>query len=450
MQPPAPPTNVPLLGIALLGLLLAAVLGGLGPRPARADVLTTTDGLVLEGPIKVRPDGWVRVFTKAGPIDLAPSAVARVVKGSSPRAAFLAEAAHVEARDAAGQYRLALRAEEAGLEDLVPIYMRRVIVLEPDHPAARRALGYERLDGQWTRVEEANRRKGLVLFRGRWMLPAEVEAASAQAPEGSRQPELKVPADVARTRSLISKLALGAPPLQLAARRALALVSSGLLLESALGTLYDKAVKVRIASARLLAEIGDEAALRPLIFSGARDKQAAVRREAVLAAASLGHDDTAIPFTRALASKNRRLVANAAEALALLGDQRAAPYIVKRLRSHGSSTRNVVSFLNQVSYVRDYDVEIAQASNIANPDVARISEGIVLDVKVNDASFTKTWVEPILVKAFNDLVGQKLQGAREVGDWYAAHGAALPRFPQEPSTRRVRPRTGRRVGVQGP
>jgi type II secretory pathway component HofQ len=46
-----------------------------------------------------------------------------------------------------------------------------------------------------------------------------------------------------------------------------------------------------------------------------------------------------------------------------------------------NTQRATVSVLNQISYVQDYDVEIAQASNIANPIIARIQDGIVMDVR---------------------------------------------------------------------
>jgi len=46
-----------------------------------------------------------------------------------------------------------------------------------------------------------------------------------------------------------------------------------------------------------------------------------------------------------------------------------------------NTQRANVSVLNQVSYVQDFDVEIAQASNIANPIVQTIQDGIVLDVR---------------------------------------------------------------------
>lgn len=46
-----------------------------------------------------------------------------------------------------------------------------------------------------------------------------------------------------------------------------------------------------------------------------------------------------------------------------------------------NTQRATVEVLNKVAYVADYDVEIAQASNIANPIVKNAIDGVVLDVK---------------------------------------------------------------------
>ena len=46
-----------------------------------------------------------------------------------------------------------------------------------------------------------------------------------------------------------------------------------------------------------------------------------------------------------------------------------------------NTQRANVQVLNQVAYVADYEVEIAQASNIANPVVQTILDGVVLDVR---------------------------------------------------------------------
>jgi Flp pilus assembly secretin CpaC/tetratricopeptide (TPR) repeat protein len=46
-----------------------------------------------------------------------------------------------------------------------------------------------------------------------------------------------------------------------------------------------------------------------------------------------------------------------------------------------NTQRATVEVLNKVAYVADYDVEIAQASNIANPIIKNAIDGVVLDVK---------------------------------------------------------------------
>ena len=168
-----------------------------------------------------------------------------------------------------------------------------------------------------------------------------------------------------------------------------------------------------------------------------RDRDEGVRRAAVLAAASLGHDDVAVPFVRALASPHPSMVANAARALAVLGDERAVVHIVKRLTAHGEGGRSFIQGLNKVSYVRDYDVEIAQASNIANPEIGVAVEGIVLDAKVLDLGTERTIVETVLIGALNSLAGTQLRTREEVAAWYAARGSELPDFPREGGARRA-------------
>lgn len=431
------PPGARLLVLSLLGALVLLAL------PSRADVLTTTDGLVLEGGTSRDEGGnWV-IETSDGRVVLPAARVAGVRAGDGVRTRLDLRCRALAATDADGWYRLALEAEAAGLADLVREAHEHVVALRPDHAASRRALGQEKVDGEWVSVEAARRRRGLVLYEGRWMLPAEVEAVAREEQGDTVRP----PADGAHTREAIRTWATAGEALRRAAQRALARVPRERRLRAARVTLYDADPKVRAISARLLGELGDESALRPLVFSGARDVNADVRREAVLAAASFGHDDVAIPYVRALGSKNLRLVANAAEALAAIDDPRALGFIVKRLTSHGSSARCFIAFLNQVSYVRDYDVEIAQASNIANPDIATILDGVILDVRVLDATYTKTWVEPLLVEAASSLAGRRFVDREGVLAWYAEAKDTLEVFPHAPAKRAPRKRPGRGIGA---
>ena len=51
-----------------------------------------------------------------------------------------------------------------------------------------------------------------------------------------------------------------------------------------------------------------------------------------------------------------------------------------RLLVHNTARSNL-SVLNQVAYVKDFDVEIAQAASIADPIVGVVPDGVVLDVR---------------------------------------------------------------------
>ena len=75
-------------------------------------------------------------------------------------------------------------------------------------------------------------------------------------------------------------------------------------------------------------------------------------------------DDTAVEVILRAVEKSERIQEITAPRITVYNTQRAN-----------------VSVLNQISYVQDYEVEIAQASNIANPVIQTIQEGVVLDVR---------------------------------------------------------------------
>ncbi len=417
----------------ILSLLASLCLALPAADAARADVVTTKDGIVLEGAVAKQADGTLVVATENGAVRLAADAVASVKAGDGPRTQALRAAAAVKPGDVEGHYRLALQFEASGLADLARRELEAVVAAEPDHAAARRALSHERVEGRWVSADEAKRHHGLVLFGGKWMLPEEAEAAASAAPPA-------VPAAVqdGTLAKAMRVAATGEPALAGAATLAVAKAPREDRLAVATGLLYDRDPKVRSWAAGRLAEVGDESSLRPLILSGLRDADPDVRRSAVLAAAAFGNDDVAVPYVRELFSKNPGMVVNAANALGTLGDDRAIVYLVKRIVSHGSSTRNYVAFLNKISYIRDYEVEIAQASNIANPVIGEVVEGIVLDAKVIDVAMDRTIVESVLVGALNALAGTSLRSREDVAAWFAENGDRLRDFAPTPSPRKTR------------
>jgi len=82
-------------------------------------------------------------------------------------------------REAAASYRRALIAEAAGEREAARRAYEEVLRHDPDHLAARRALGYERVDGEWLRGEALLRAKGLVAAGDRVLTAEEVAARAA-------------------------------------------------------------------------------------------------------------------------------------------------------------------------------------------------------------------------------------------------------------------------------
>lgn len=404
-----------LLPAALLGFVLAA--------PAAGDVVTTKDGLVLEGAVTKAADGSVTVATADGKVVLPSASVGSITPGVGPREAALKESAAVPATDADGHYRLAVRFEAQGLADLARREYEIVLVASPDHAAARRSMGYERIGGRWLSTTEAQRAKGLVLFDGKWILPAEAaERAKAQKPASVRDGGGITVVQTMRV------AAIGEPALARAAAANLVSLPAARRLEPAVVLLIDGNPKVRAWAAEHLGALGDGRALKALLTSAVRDRDESVRTAAVVACAALAPNDAAIPFVRGLGSERPGIVMNSARALATLGDPRGITYIVRKYEGHGESPRAYYSQIEQQSYISDYDVEVAQTSSIADPIVGVLQEGEVLDVKIHDASIQTTTVEQVLLDSFNRLAKANARNAADVAAWWKQHGASVPRF----------------------
>ena len=121
------------------------------------------------------------------------------------------------------------------------------------------------------------------------------------------------------------------------------------------------------------------------------DRSPDVRREAIHVSRSLDRNDEAIKYNAPLLlHDNAKFRIRAAEAFGELADNAAVPLLVAagptagmmRRALPGGATRAHMAVMQQIAYVRDYDVEVAQASFIADPKVDVLHAGVVLDVTV--------------------------------------------------------------------
>ena len=152
---------------------------------------------------------------------------------------------------------------------------------------------------------------------------------------------------------------------------------------------------------------------RFVLRTGVLDNGADVRRSAIDMVR--GRDDAAAVAYLApgLMHANGKMRVRTAEAFARLGHPDAVKLLVlagpnagKALGAADNGVRAHVAFLNQQAYIRDFDVEVAQAAFIANPQVDALTSGVVLDVTnhgvYEEIVIVRAWQKALLDLTRND------------------------------------------------
>lgn len=309
----------------------------------------------------------------------------------------------VAADDVQGHYLLALWCDENGLDDEAKLEFEKVLALDPDHAGARQSLGYVKSGDQWLSGEEAMRAKGLVRHEGEWLLPEELAVRLLPDSEKERMEQQE-----RKTRDLLKQMDRGGAKVERIARKALEGVDDRYKVEPLAYALRYPTETVRTYAAEELGRIGDRRALRPLIHRSVLDPSENVRLAAVAAVKSYEDPNLLAPFVKAMWSDNQSVRINAAQAVGGLGDVRGIEYLVYRLRATGGGvSRNHIYLANQLSFIQDFDVEVAQTAFIADPSVGILQEGEVLDVRVLSTERTADIVERRVVRgALKKLSGQ--------------------------------------------
>jgi hypothetical protein len=314
--------------------------------------------------------------------------------------------------DAAAAFKLALELEAAGARDLAVKAYEIVVGIEPDHAAARRALGYERIHEAWLKGAALKRAKGFVHHAGQWMTAQEFAEATRPQREAAEQK-----AGEKKVLGLLAMIASEIPEQVARARREMQLVEKRFKLGPLAKALRCEPASLRIYAAQELGRLVDPLGVPALLKRAIYDKDADVRREVVLALKEIGLPDTVHPLGRALDSRFRDVRVRAAEALGLLGDELAYPYVIKKWEGRsGDFPRVYFAQMNQISYIQDFDVEVAQTSFIADPIVGVLQEGVVQAIKIHatEQSFL-IHERPAFQGALKSLAGTDL--GNKVGPW---------------------------------
>jgi hypothetical protein len=157
-----------------IGPLLAA---SLAAAPAVGDEIILKGGGRVSGRVVERTATRLSIETGPGRVTLPMSRVERIVEGRSAIEAFAERAAALAPSDVQGWAELARWAEERDLLTQARLAWQHVLDYDPGNAAANAGLGRVEVDGAWMSRDDAYRAQGYVSFEGRWLTPAEHDAA---------------------------------------------------------------------------------------------------------------------------------------------------------------------------------------------------------------------------------------------------------------------------------
>lgn len=159
---------------------LAAALLLLAARPLAADVVHLANGGRIEGKVEKEADRIV-VVNRFGRRVFAAAEVRSIEKKETVEEACERKRAALDPDDAEGRAALAAWLEENGWSAKAQEEYKAVLEIDPDHRGARKALGYLFFEGKWRTHDEVMELQGYVRHDGKWVTPAERDAAVAAA-----------------------------------------------------------------------------------------------------------------------------------------------------------------------------------------------------------------------------------------------------------------------------
>jgi len=184
-------------------------------------------------------------------------------------------------------------------------------------------------------------------------------------------------------------------------------------LRVALKALDGRSASARWCAAKLLAELRKEPLrIKPLYRAGLLDAEAQVRRAAVQALA-LTEDPVFVGlYSKHLVNEHAAIRVRAAEALEVLNQRAGAEGVLRALEASYQPARANLTVTHQTAYLKDFDVQVAQGAVIADPVVAVVQSGVVLDVAVVSVTAERTVYRRVLARLLHRDCGEDLAAWR--------------------------------------
>lgn len=311
-------------------VLTVAVLGLL-PFPAVADTLVLKSGGRIIGqliPQNAEGSGaaenpLVTIRTPEGVILAFDQAEVQEVVPLSPNEAEYERLREQTLDTVEGHWRLAEWCRDHHLPQQREVHLRRIIELDPENARARALLGYQKVGNEWKTRDEIMKSMGYVFYKGRWMLPQQVQLEQEKQEQSAAQRDW-----AQKIHRLLNRLESD----PVAAEHEIRAIKDPAAVRPLVLALKDeRRDAVRLLMVDVLGGIGSPEAIRALAIVAIEDPVEEVRLRAMDHLVPIKSGEIVAYFVGRLQDKDNAIVNRAAEALKKMGDPSAIPALIDAL-----------------------------------------------------------------------------------------------------------------------
>lgn len=312
-------------------IAIVAAVCGLPLSLARAEVFVLTNGGRVEGEWLNREESprtsYVLQTPLGGQVTLAKNQVERVVLQKDAEKQYEEDVRKMP-NTVEGHLAMAEWCRVNDLRAKRRYHLEKVIEREPDHEAARHALGYNNYDGRWLTTDEYNKSQGYVRYQGAWRLKQEAEADAA-----AKKFELDVVAWKKKLRILRTRYEKKSDGAALVEMRGAAEPAASVAFADLLAN--EDFRELKLLYIEMLGQIPTPAGNSALISHSLHDPDESIRDACVRELEKNGRQQAVSVYVKALTGKDNALINRAGAGLGRLGqDDVVLPLIEALVTQH--------------------------------------------------------------------------------------------------------------------
>jgi hypothetical protein len=312
-----------------LTLVLAALLGVVACA-VQADTIELASGGRIEGRVvesaDADPSKYVIELAGGGRVTVPRLEVERIDTMSADEAAYQ-KLARTAPDTVAAHWKLAEWCRERRLRELAESHLERILELDPNHEAARTALGFRQKNGQWMTRDDIMANRGMVMYEGRYVTPQHVELMKRQKDTKLSQ------ADWGNTLERLRRWLTGRREERIAQAHAeLQTIRDPLAAAPLVAILLREEIpELRQLWVAVAAGLDHQLAVDVLVDLSLNDPVEEIRFQCLESLIKSGRTGLATPYVRALRNRDNVIVNRAGAALGQIGDTDAIGPLINAL-----------------------------------------------------------------------------------------------------------------------